>query len=198
MKTTHTSRRRFLQQGAIAAAMAAGGPWSPASAAPPRAQRGGGGIPPHLGQSVRGVHVYADRESVFPGQVIRFHVSADTPWRAGVCRLGMVVDDPGGDEVLRDFGVQPSGMQPIHPGSYVHVPRGLTDGLTSLTVEAWLRPWRVDRLMGVVTQEDKESSEGWALGVGRDGYVGCYLGDAVSEDAALVHRSPTGLIQRGR
>jgi len=135
---------------------------------------------------------------VFPGEGIRFHASMDAPCRAAVFRLGVDVDEPGTDELLEDYGVLAARVQEIHPGSYVHVPRGLPKGLPALTIEAWVRPWRVDRLMGVVSQEDKESSEGWALGIGKDGYVGVYFGDGASVDEDLVHRTEAGLVQKGR
>ena len=195
--TSGISRRTFLQGSAAAAGWVASGGAASAS------ERGGsrrsraGGIPPHQAQIVAGVHVYADRESAQPGDEIAFHVSADQPVSAAVCRLGLQVDDPAGDDVVHDFGSLAAGQQPIHPGSYVHVARGLPGPAKALTVEAWVRPWRVDRLMGVVSQEDKESSEGWALGIGKDGYVGAYLGDGVSEDDALVHRTEPGVVRKG-
>lgn len=155
-------------------------------------------IPPHQPQTVPGVHVYADRESVAPGETIRFHSSHDLAVQAEIARLGTTVDNPDHDPVLQEFGTLPAQPQPIHPGSYVHVPRRLRGTLSAITLEAWLRPWRVDRLMGVVSQEDKESSEGWALGIGKDGYVGFYLGDGISEDDALVHRTEPGKVSRAR
>src|SRR6185295_1279910 len=56
------------------------------------------------------------------------------------------------------------------------------------------RPWDITKLQGLISQEDKDSSEGLALGIGKDGYVGFYLGDGISPDEALVHRTKTGLI----
>lgn len=195
------TRRQFLRGGLAATGLLAAGPLG--LAADPRVERRAGRRhearrPPHRTQWVDGVHVYADRESAAPGEVVAFQVSNTVPVRASVCRLGVMVDDPSGDTTIADLGTLPPAQQPIHPGSYVHVARGLTTGPAQFTVEAWLRPWRVDRLMGVVSQEDKASSEGWALGVGKDGYVGVYLGDGVSEDEALVHRSAAGMVTRGR
>lgn len=186
-------RRLFLKQTTVAFAATVAAP-----AALARPFQRSGRLPPHAPKAVPGVHVYADAESVRPGEVIRFHVSADAPYTAELCRLGPDVDDPAGDAVLKAFAPVAPRVQPIHPGSYVHVPRGLRDGLRAFTVEAWVRLWRVDRLQGVVSQEDKQDSRGWALGVGTDGYVGFYLGDGVSSDEALVHRAPAGLVQKGR
>lgn len=156
------------------------------------------GIPPHKPVRVPGVHIYADRESAFPGEKIRFFVSADTPYKAAVYRLGTSVDDPSFDTLVRKLDRVAPIVQTIHPGSYVHVASGIRTPLQAFTIEAWVRPWRTDRLMGVVSQEDKDSSNGWALGIGKDGYVGFYLGDGVSEDEALVHRSEPGVVTRGQ
>ncbi len=196
MNPAPSTRRTFLQHGAAAVGFLASGIELPAADARPTGSRRHG-LPPHLPQAVPGVHVYADRESARPGDVVEFRLSADQPVAATLCRLGLEVDDPAGDQVLADFGSLAPGVQPIHPGSYVHVARGLPDGLQALTLEAWVRPWRVDRLMGVVSQEDKESSDGWALGLGRDGYVGAYLGDGASPDEALVHRTAPGTVRKG-
>ncbi len=192
MKST---RRTFLKTGLAASSVVALAPGALGRLAPgatsPR-------IPPHQSQAIEGVHVYADRESAAPGDTVHFHLSHDAPVEAAVFRLGPDVDTSSTDERLADFGRLEASPRPIHPGSYVHVPRGLKGELTAFCVEAWVRVWRLDRLMGVVSQEDKDSSEGWALGLGKDGYLGFYLGDAVSPDEALVHRTAPGLIQKGR
>lgn len=61
-----------------------------------------------------------------------------------------------------------------------------------------MRPWDVGKLQGLVSQEDKDSSEGLALGIGKGGYVGFFLGDGVSPDEALVHRTKPGVVARGQ
>ncbi len=190
-----TSRREFLKSGLAATGMLA--IHSGAADATPGSPTES--IPPHRELRVPGVHAYADRESVAAGERIRFHVSADTPVRATICRLGTEVDDPSSDTELEDFGILPPVVQPIHPGSYVHVEEGIhSDDLKAFSIEAWVRPWRTDRLTGVISQEDKSSSEGWAVGVGPGGYVGFYTGDGTSEDEALLHRSEAGIVERGR
>jgi N,N-dimethylformamidase len=193
------SRRAFIRGSILAGTALASGPLAFGVGRRRATTRGFlPAIPSHQPLEVPGVHVYADRESALPGETVAFQVSTDTPVRARLCRLGTAVDDPATDEVLHDFGTLPARVQPIHPGSYVHVERRLAGEWRAFTVEAWVRPWRVDRLMGVVSQEDKESSEGWALGLGKEGYVGCYLGDGVSADEALVHRTPPHAVTRGR
>lgn len=147
---------------------------------------------------VTGIHGYADAHSVAAGSRIAFHLSADAPYRLQMVRLGAQVDDPTGDEIVHDAGAFPARPQPIHPGSYVHVPSGLRGSWRALTLECWVRPWAVDRLQGLVTQEDKTSDAGFALGLGAGGYVGFFLGNGVGPDESVVHRTAPGVIQRGR
>ena len=65
-----------------------------------------------------------------------------------------------------------------------------------LTLECWVRPWDLTRLQGVISQEDKDADDGFALGIGQDGYVGFFLGDGISPDDQVVHRTPPGLLKR--
>lgn len=192
------TRRAFLKQSLAVTGAITLAPSTLQASSRVATRPGPNSIPPHQSLQVPGVHAYADRESALAGETIRFHVSNDRPIRAAVCRLGLDIDDPAQDETLVDFGEIPATVQPIHPGSYVHVAKGVRTTLNRFTIEAWVRPWRVDRLMGVVSQEDKESSEGWALGIGKEGYVGFYLGDGISEDDVLVHRTGSSAVQRGR
>lgn len=185
-----TSRRRFLA--AVTAASALPGPVFAGVTAGARS------IPSHRGMVVAGVHAYADAESVRAGSAIRFHLSHTEPCELEIRRLGTRVDDPDSDAVVARLGAADTGPQPIHPGSYVHIARSLPERLEALTVEAWVRPWRLDRLMGVLTQEDKESDAGVALGIGKDGYVGFFLGNGRGPDDAVIHRSAPGAVAVGR
>jgi hypothetical protein len=146
--------------------------------------------------AVPGIHVYVDRESFAPGAEVRIHLSADVPTRMTIQQLGVEVDNPEADTLIKDFGTVPASLQPIRPGSWVHIDKSLRRSPRQFTIETWFRAWRVDRLMGLASQEDKTSSEGWALGIGRDGYVGFFLGDGQSDDAALVHRTEPGIIHK--
>ncbi len=191
----HPSRRAFLKRSLAAAGLlAVAPPDAPAAISAVGARLSARGRLREI--AVHGVHAYADRESVAPGGTLRFHISSEFPCHASVHRLGNRVDDPGSDRLIKDFGSLPYRPQPIRPGSYVHIDKGLKRGPSAFTVEAWVRPWRVDRLMGVVSQEDKTTSEGWALGIGDGGYIGFYLGDGHSEDEALVHRTAAGAVRR--
>jgi len=153
--------------------------------------------PPHTPLSVPGVHGYASAHSVAAGGEIAFHTSADVPVQAVIARLGQEIDDPAGDSVVHDAGALAAEVQPIHPGSYVHVERRIEGPLEALTLECWVRPWSLERLAGLITQEDKQSDDGFALGLGPGGYVGLFLGNGNGPDEAEVHRSPSGLLKRG-
>src|SRR5687767_3219408 len=85
----------------------------------------GSKLPPHRALQIEGVHAYADRESVAAGESISFHVSSSVNASLSVCRLGLRMDDPSGDEMLQRFNRISPKVQPIFPGSYVHVENGL-------------------------------------------------------------------------
>jgi len=184
------SRRDFLKRagGGVAAAAAMKLPLRAQVATSP-------GIPPHTPLDVPGVHAYPMEHSLAPGDTLELCVSASVPYRLSICRLGLQVDDPAGDEVLHRLDEAPPQPQPIHPGSYVHVEKRLEGTMRAITLECWLRPWDLTKLQGLISQEDKDASDGFALGIGKDGYVGFYLGDSVSPDEALVHRTKTGAVE---
>lgn len=188
-----TSRRSFLKSTAAGAVGLSVWPAATAADRPKAAI-----IPPHTPLTVPGVHGYADTHSVAAGAEIAFHVSDDVPCRATICRLGQAIDDPAGDEVLHEFPALPVRSQAIHPGSYVHVAKSLRGRPAGFTVECWVRPWSLERLAGLITQEDKQSDDGFALGLGKDGYVGFFLGNGVGPDEAVVHRTEPGVLTQGK
>lgn len=113
-------------------------------------------LPQHQGVDLPGVHGYAQK-SLAAGEQLKIRISADVPYRLSIRRLGPKVDDRASDQVVHTFDeAQPRG-QPIHPGSYVHVAKGLaTDKpLNEFTLECWLRPWALNRRQGIVTQLDE-------------------------------------------
>ena len=188
------TRRDFLKRagGGVAAAATLKLPARGQAPAPAPA------IPPHTAIEVPGVHAYALEHSVAAGGTLELCVSASVPYRLSICRLGLQVDDPAGDTVLKRDDEAPANPQPIHPGSYVHIENRLKGPMHAITLECWVRPWDITKLQGLISQEDKDSSEGLALGIGKDGYIGFYLGDNVSPDEALVHRTANGVVQRGK
>ena len=189
--TPPITRRRFIRNAGLGVAATAALKLPGHSAA---AQAGG--IPPHRAVEVPGLHAYPLEHSLPAGATLELCVSSSVPYRLSICRLGMEVDSRESDTVLARFEESPARPQPIHPGSYVHIAKRLEGPMRAITLECWLRPWDLTQLQGLISQEDKDSSEGLALGIGKDGYIGFYLGDGVSEDDALVHRTGPGMLKR--
>ncbi|HXG47775.1 MAG TPA: LamG domain-containing protein, partial [Methylomirabilota bacterium] len=144
------------------------------------------GLPAHRALSLEGLHAYADAESVLAGRTISFHVSSTVPYRLSICRLGLKVDDPAGDVVLHRFPEAPPRPQSIHPGSYVHVAKSVppTD---ALTLEVWVRPWKLSDGAGLITQRSPASSHGFGVHLTTKGAVTFVLGPSsrVSADGRL-------------
>lgn len=131
-----------------------------------------------------GVHGYTDRKNVRAGDTIRFHISSTVPTRLSVCRLGSSVSGSVGDVVLHRFLPDDARPQPIHPGSYVLVGRGLAAGhaLDALTVECWVSPWRLDGRQALISQFDNPGACGLALSLTVSGSLELYLGDGGEHD----------------
>jgi N,N-dimethylformamidase len=147
---------------------------------------------------VDGIHAYADKFSVKPGETINIHVSSDTDYTMQIYRLGLDPNTPDSDELMPGvMTVTTRSQQPIHPGSYIHVANGLaaTNNLTALTLECWVRPFvgrtpsatEDFKYTGLITQCDVQNGDGYGLFVRFDadeeghvkdrGHVAFYLGD---------------------
>jgi hypothetical protein len=191
------TRREFLQRSATLAATSAL-PLSAATSGTPAASSAATSsaapIPTHRALAVPGVHAYPLEHSVPAGGTLELCVSNSVPYRLEICRLGLQVDDPAGDAVVAKFETSPPNPQPIHPGSYLAIEKNIGEPLRGFTLECWVRPWDLSRLQGVISQEDKDADDGFALGVGKDGYVGFFLGDGVSPDEKVVHRTRLGVL----
>ena len=148
-------------------------------------------LPEHREVVLPGIHAYAER-SVAAGDTIRFRVSSTEPYRLVVCRLGHDPADATADEEVHAFDVSPAATQPIYPGSYIHVSRGVAaeDTLTALSLECWVRPWRLDARQGLITQLDADGSAGFGLGIDEQGQGIFYLGGGDQFDEAKLHRGP--------
>jgi N,N-dimethylformamidase len=144
-----------------------------------------------------GIHAYTDRLSVAAGETIRFYVSATHPYQFQVCRLAGDVDGPNDDVVLFARRVGEPVMQPIHPGSYIHIDRGLIDEpLTALSLECWLRLWDLPGDAALLGQFDRANASGYALFVKRDGSLGFYLGDGGPFQPSGLHWTMAGALTR--
>lgn len=151
-------RRRFLQQTAAGMA-AASAPW------PARAAKS---IPQHESIRVPGLHAYCER-SVEAGRAVDFRISSDTAYELTVSRIA-------NSEPVASLRNRRPSVQPIHVGSYVHIPDGLAGKrFDSLTLETWIRSWSSEQRQGLVTACDGDSGIG--LFVARGGWVEFLLGE---------------------
>lgn len=198
---SETDRREFLKRTGlgITGLAALGGCRSPGSLS--REPAFSSALPaPHREIRLPGFHGYADRESVRAGEEIAFHVSASEPYRLSIARLGSDVDGPSLDEIFHEFPASPARVQPIHPGSYVHVERGLfADGdlPTALTLECWVRPFRTDVVQPLIACCDSSRAGGFGLFVLGGGAVAFTCADADAIDLAAPSFA-AGELARGR
>lgn len=134
-------------------------------------------IPPHKALHLPGLHGYADTKTVAAGEVIRFHVSSDVPFGFAVCRLGSDVEGRSDDVALEPFAPCAARVQPIHPGSYVHIDKGLPVGLPlrGLSFECWIKPWTVDVRQAIFSQCE-DPTQGFGLFIEPGGALSFHLG----------------------
>ena len=173
-------RRKFLKKtaaGVASVSAIADWPLSAAAKNPP-ASASQAAIPPHRAIEIPGLHAYAER-SVAAGETVHFRVSSTAPCELSVCRLGLEVDEFESDETLYSFTKSEPGLQPIHPGSYVHVEHGLPPDrvFDAITLECWVRPWSWEEDQGLITAFDATGDCGFALMVAQGGWIKLYLGD---------------------
>jgi hypothetical protein len=107
------------------------------------------------------------------------------------------VDNPKSDEIIHDFGHQFANPQPIHPGSFVLVEKGLTKELQGMTLECWVRPWKTDAWAGLITQHDYPSQCGYGLFLNPAAGVTLYLGDGRDYRVEWSHGTPSQLLKVG-
>lgn len=200
---TDTSRRQFLQQAGAAAVLAATAPRLRAEAAAPQTDAASAArktIPPHRAVELPGVHAYADMQSVCAGEVIRFHISSSEPSETRIYRLGTVVEDPASDVLMHAFAPERGEVQPIHPGSYIHVEKGIQTAPQALSIECWIRLWQVSGTQGIFTQktglEGREAC-GFGLWIG-GGSLQFLLGDGQSKAASLLHQTEKGVLTKNQ
>src|SRR5215472_18312941 len=78
-------------------------------------------LPPHRPIFIDGIHAYADKLSVKPGENINFYVSSDSPYSMQIFRLGTDPDTPNSDQPMSNTFAPTPSQQKIYPGSYVYV-----------------------------------------------------------------------------
>ncbi|MEI6537585.1 MAG: LamG domain-containing protein, partial [Verrucomicrobiaceae bacterium] len=96
---------------------------------------------------------------------------------------------------MHAFELAPASPQPIHPGSYVHVDKGLREPLSALTMECWVRTWSLAQPQGLISQGETGARLGLALCLGPKGEVIFFLGDGSSPVEALIHKTQPGVVE---
>ncbi|MEK6246624.1 MAG: LamG domain-containing protein, partial [Planctomycetales bacterium] len=197
---SRVDRREFIKtSGAAAAAAGAAGLVSRANTAL-ASPASSAALPPHRVQILYGLHAYTDKLSVDPGEEVQFHTTSTVPYKLSVCRLGELVDDPSGDEVLHEFPESKARLQPIHPGSYAYVEKGLQadSPLEEITIECWVRPFLSDEPAGIITQFDLPDHCGFALFLNPSYRITFYLGDGQQHEPDQLHHTPEGTLKRAK
>ncbi|MDE0597450.1 MAG: HEAT repeat domain-containing protein, partial [Roseibacillus sp.] len=152
-------------------------------------------IPAHLPVELPGLHAYAQK-SISAGEEIEFRVSSSVPYDLSVVQLGPDPESRDKDLVLESFRVEKPKSQPIHPGSYVHVSKGLPDErrLSQLTLECWIRPFNLAGWQGLITQHDYPERCGVGLFLS-EGTIVFGTGAGGAYDQAAFHQTQPGLIK---
>lgn len=143
----------------------------------------------HQAIHLKGLHAYADDESVAAGETIRFHVSSEAPYRFRVTELGLKVDDRSSDRTIHlSKQTFPAQVQPVHPGSYIRAAKNLPpdEELKQLTLECWVRPWKLNGWQGLITQHDYPDNCGFGLFINGNGQAAFSIHDGGEYDREAV------------
>ena len=142
-------------------------------------------IPPHRTLVLPGVHAYSSEKSVHAGEHIAFFVSSDVPYILTVCKP----TQNGQGEIVHTFPESQPRVQPITPGSYVYIERGLPANQTyeEFSVELWVKPWAFGRRQALLGQFNHPDTCGFGLFLTEAGNVEFYVGDggAYREEAVV-------------
>ncbi|MFT6862819.1 MAG: N,N-dimethylformamidase [Akkermansiaceae bacterium] len=171
----------------------------PGASVPAEGKRSGKpGIPAHQPVDLPGLHAYAQK-SIAAGEEIEFRVSSSVPYNLSLVQLGSDPENRNQDPVLETFRVEKPKSQPIHPGSYLHVSKGLPDGrrLSQLTLECWIRPFNLAGWQGLITQHDYPDRCGVGVFL-NGGQVAFMTGTGGAHDPASLHQTGPGLIKAQR
>ncbi|MGB1707963.1 MAG: N,N-dimethylformamidase beta subunit family domain-containing protein, partial [Rubripirellula sp.] len=152
-------------------------------------------IPPHRAISLPGLHAYAQK-SISAGADIEFRVSSSVPYELNVVKLGAEPENRESDPVLTTFSDNAAKIQPIHPGSYVHVKNGLPTErpLNAMTLECWIRPFSLSGWQGLITQHDYPETCGIALLI-NDGRIAFHTDSGGKFTASALHYTAPGLLK---
>lgn len=153
-------------------------------------------IPPHEPIELPGLHAYAQK-SLEAGDELEVRVSSTLPYELSLVQLGPDPESREEDPVLESVRVEEPGTQPIHPGSYVHIEKGLPGNrrLSGFTLEGWIRPFRLQGWQGLITQHDYPNRCG--IGLFLNGGQITFITDAGGQHVpATLHQTKAGLIRK--
>ena len=152
-------------------------------------------IPPQRAIKLPGLHAYAQK-SIAAGSEIEFRVSSSVPYELSVVKLGSDPDNRDNDPVLATFPDNPAKVQPIHPGSYVHVSNGLPTErpLNAMTLECWVRPFSLSGWQGLITQHDYPENCGIGLLI-NEGKLAFHTDSGGKFSGSSLHYTQPGLLQ---
>ncbi len=152
-------------------------------------------IPPHRTISLPGLHAYAQK-SIAAGTDIEFRVSSSVPYELNVVKLGSEPEDRESDPVLATFTDNVAKVQPIRPGSYVHVENGLPTErpLHAMTLECWVRPFSLSGWQGLITQHDYPENCGIGLLI-NDGKIAFHTDAGGKFTASALHYTKPDLLK---
>ena len=152
-------------------------------------------IPPQRAIHLPGLHAYAQK-SITAGTDIEFRVSSSVPYELNVVKLGSEPENREHDPVLATFPDNAAKVQPIHPGSYVHVANGLPTerALNALTLECWVRPFSLSGWQGLITQHDYPEACGIGLLIS-DGKIAFHTDSGGKFTASCLHYTEPGLLK---
>jgi len=162
----------------------------PGASVPAEGKRSGNpGIPAHQPVALPGLHAYAQK-SIAAGEEIAFRVSSSVSYNLSLVQLGSDPENRDQDPELETFRVEKPKSQPIHPGSYLNVSKGLPDGrrLSQLTLECWIRPFNLAGWQGLITQHDYPDRCGVGLFL-NGGKVAVMTGTGGAHDPASLRQT---------
>jgi|GEM_PF-389118 len=139
------------------------------------------------------VHAYAE-QSVAAGDSLNLRISSQFPYQTSIVRLGWDIDTPSKDWVIYTFpAVSNPVVQPIRPGSYVHVGNSIpSTPLSQMTLECWVRPWKDDGWQGLISQHTFPTACGFGLFL-TPGGIAFYFGNGGAYNGAWLKSASIAL-----
>lgn len=142
--------------------------------------------------SLLGTFAYTEK-CVNAGTIVSFRVSSDGPYRLSLVRLGWDLAGPARDWVIEEGPLRDGGIQPIRPGSYVHIPEALpSSAFAAITLECWVRP-SVHKWQGLITQYTYPERCGLGLFLDPNAMAVAYFGDGGNFRAEWLTTSTTAV-----